>query len=321
VQRVGKPLLLVSDQSGNEQDSPAWMDSWQRLGAILAKNTTDVVPGKYRRLVISATTPTREFAAVMAALGMVRVSYRDRMLPDPVEQFRHLAGLPAGTMVRAVLGGHKVELGPVEGADQKGNLRFGRKTIAPAGCADISQLPWLKPAWRERKIDDIIYDSAFIKNMVPRATPCLFASDAKTVCAVMGPAKDLKEESNLLVARPDNSARLRPVHEVLRPFERYGEMGWHSVICSSQSHDWPEPVADRLPRLVILDGAAAVQRWVGGTYEAEIVLALVHRSDSSAVPAAEAVLNQRRSALKFDLGNLGWTPPAAVEAIAFGEPA
>ncbi len=319
MQCLAKPLLTVSDQSGNQQDSPAWMDSWQRLGAVIARNTAEVVPGKYRRLVISATTPTREFAAVMASLGMVRMSYSDRLLPDPVEQFRYLSGLPVGTMVRAVLGGHKVELGPVEGADHKGNLRFGRKKIAPSGCADIAQLSWLKPSWREKRID-ITYDPAFIQNMIPQATPQLFASEAKAVCAVMGPSKELKEESNLLVARPADSAQLRPVHEVLRPFERYGEMGWHSLICSSQSHDWPEPVADRLPRLVILDGAAAVQRWIGGTYDAEVVLALVHRSDSSAVAAAEAVLNQRRSALRFDLRNLGWTPPSAVEAIAFAEP-
>jgi len=321
VQRLGKPLLTVADQSGDQQDSPPWMDSWQRLGAILAKKTTDLVPGRYRRLVVSATTPTREFAAVMAALGMVRVSYRDRLLPDPVEQFHRLAELPAGTMVRAVLGGYKVELGPVEGADHKGNLRFGLKTIAPSACADISHLPWLKPRWREKKIDDISYDTGFIKNMVPGATPRLFASDARTVCAIVGPAENLTEESKLLVARPGDSTRLRPMHEVLRPFEIYGAMGWHSVICSSQSHDWPEPVADKLPRLVILDGAAAVERWIGGTYDAEVVLALVHRSDSSAVSAAETVLNQRRSALKFDLGNLGWVPAATVEAIAFGEPA
>src|SRR5262245_13235731 len=157
MQRLEAPLLVVSDQSGNQQGSPSWMDSWQRLGAILARKTANLVPGRYRRLVIAVTTPTREFAAVMAALGMVRLSYRDRMLPDPVEQCRRLAGLPAGTMVRAVLGGRKVELGPVEGADHKGNLRFGRKRIAPSSCADIRQLPWLKPTWRDRKINDITY--------------------------------------------------------------------------------------------------------------------------------------------------------------------
>jgi len=319
MQPPGKSLLTVADEPGEHQDSPAWLDAWQRLGAVIARRTADIVPNKYRRMVIAATTPTREFAAVMTALGMVRMSYRDRLLPDPVEQCRVLADLPAETMVRAVLGGRKVELGPVCGMDDLGNLRFGRKKIAASACADISRLSWLKPEWRERRID-IAYDHAFIKNMLPNATPQLFASETRTVCGVMGPPKNLETESNLLIARPGEAAILRPMHEILRPFERYGEMGWHSVICGSQSHDWPEPVADKLPRLVILDGAAAVQRWMSGTYEAEIVLALVHRSDSSAVLAAETILNlRRRSASSVDLRLLGWAPPAAVEAVGFGE--
>lgn len=320
MQGTPQSLLLVADQIGSSQASPVWMDSWQRLGALLARRTADIVPGKYRRLVIAAATPTREYAAVMAALGIVRMSYRDRVLPDPAVQLRRLADLPTGTMVRAVLGGTKVELGPVSGADPKGNLRFGQKTILAARCADIGQLPWAIPTRREIRFE-ITYDDAFIRTMIPSATPVLFASEARTACAVLGPQKNLNTEMELLVTRPDHAGSLRPVHEVLRPFERYGQQGWHSVISSSQSHDWPDPVVHKRPRVVILDGAAAVQRWIGDTYDVEIVLALVHRGDSSAVSAAETVLNQRGSAVKFDLRELGWSPPSAVEVVGFGDPA
>ncbi|WP_447006668.1 hypothetical protein ACRAKI_09405 [Saccharothrix isguenensis] len=320
VKRARKPLLTISDESGAEQDSPEWMDSWQALGARMARVVTGYVPSRFRKVVVAAAAPTREYAAVMAALGIVRLSYRDRVLPDPEFNFHRLAALPPRTMVRAVMaGGGKVEVGPVMGVDSKGNLKFGRKSLSPPHCADISQAPWAQPDYREQRYD-IAYDSAFIRNMLPTAQPGLFATEGRTACVVMGPSGDLAEEANLLVARPGDGARLGPVHEILRPFNRYGPQGWHSVICGTQSFDWPLPAAERGQRLLILDGAAAVHRWLGNIHDADIVLALVHRSDSSASAAAEAVLNQRRSAERFDLREIGWTPPPAVEAVAFGEP-
>jgi hypothetical protein len=110
------------------------------------------------------------------------------------------------------------------------------------------------------------------------------------------------------------------MHEILRPFSVYGQKGWHSDVVSSQIHDWQESVRSKQPRLIILDGAASVQRWLAETYDAEVVVALVHRSDSAADAAAEALLNERRSAQAIALGDLPWEPPAACEAFAFGEP-
>ncbi|WP_143086859.1 hypothetical protein [Lentzea flaviverrucosa] len=257
----------------------------------------------------------------MAALGMVRVSYRDRVLPGGEENFRRLAALPPRTMVRAVMsGGGKVEVGPVMGTDPRGNLRFGRKSLKPSHCADITLAPWASHDYRERKYD-IAYDAALIRNMVPSARPELFATEGRTACVVMGPTGDLEEELKLRVARPGDGARLGPVYEILRPFDMYKARGWHSVICGTQSFDWPLPAAEKGRRLLILDGAAAVNRWVGNIHDADVVLALVHRSDSSAAAAAEAVLNQRRSALRLDLREIDWTPSPTVEVVAFGEPA
>lgn len=315
----GKPLLAVADETGALRDSPVWMDAWQRLGAVIARKVTaEFVPGTYRRLVIAVSTPTREYAALMAAMGMVRMSYRDRELPDPHAQFRLLANLPNDTMVRAVLGRTKVELRRVSGADPKGRLRFGAMLLSADACADIRYTPSLAPAEKEHRFV-IDFDSAFLKNMVPTTDPLLFATEARTACIVMGPWKDLESELSLPVVRPGDGTAPRPMHEVLRPYGIYGQTGWHSAVVSSQVHDWPEPVRDRRPRLVILDGAASVQRWLAETYDAEIILALVHRSDSSAVEAAEALLNERRSAEPVKVGNLHWEPPAACEAFAFGE--
>lgn len=317
----GKPLLAVTDGRGSLRDSPVWMDSWQRLGAVIAKRVTaGIIPGTYRRLVIAVSTPSREYAALMIALGMVRLSYRDRVLPDPDTQFSFLAGLPEETMVRAVLGKTKVELGPVSGADARGRLRFGRKLLAARSCADIRQMPSLVPAQKEQRFD-IQYDAAFLKNMLPTADPLLFATEARTACLVVGQMRDLEDELNLRVMRPGDHVEPRPVREVLRPYSAYGHRGWHSDVVSSHVHDWQEAVRARHPGLVILDGAAPVQRWLAETYDSGIVLALVHRSDSSAAAAAEALLNERRSAEPVAIGDLPWQPPAACEAFVFGEPA
>lgn len=322
VEGAPKSLLTIADEEGTEQPSPMWMDSWQMLGARMARTIAGYVPTRFRKVVVAVATPTREYAAVMAALGMVRVSYRDRALPDAEDNFHRLASLPPRTMVRAVMsGGGKVEVGPVMGRDARGNLRFGRKALRPSHCADITPAPWAPHDYREQKYD-VTYDAAFIRNMVPSAQPELFATEGRTACVVMGPLGDLEEESKLLVARPgDDGVRPRPMYEILRPFDKYKAQGWHSVICGTQSFDWPLPAAERGRRLLILDGAAAVNRWIGNIHDADIVLAFVHRSDSSAAAAAEAVLNQRRSALRLDLQDINWTPPPAVEAIAFGEPA
>jgi hypothetical protein len=316
----GRPLLTVTDGTGAPWDSPAWMDTWQRLGATIAKKvTSSVVPGTYRRLVIAASTPTREYAALVTALGMVRMSYRDRVLPDPHLQFSVLANLPKETMVRAVLGRTKVELGPVSGSDPRGRLRFGRKLLVASSCADIRQMPSLPPAQKEQKFE-IECDSAFLKNMLPSADPLLFATEARTSCVVVGPSRDLEDELSLRVMRPGEGTEPKPMHEILRPFSVYGQKGWHSDVVSSQIHDWQESVRSKQPRLIILDGAASVQRWLAETYDAEVVVALVHRSDSAADAAAEALLNERRSAQAIALGDLPWEPPAACEAFAFGEP-
>jgi hypothetical protein len=316
-----KPLLAVTDETGALRYSPAWMDAWQRLGATIARKVTPgVVPGTYRRLVIAVSTPCREYAALVTALGMVRMSYRDRVLPDPRVQFSLLAGLPKETMVRAVLGRTKVELGPVSGSDARGRLRFGRKLLDAGSCADIRQIPSLPHLQKELRFD-LDYDSAFLKNMMPSADPLLFATEARTACVVVGPGRDLEDELCLRVARPGGSTEPRPVREVLRPYCVYGQRGWQSDVVSSQVHDWQESVRSRHPRLVILDGAASVQRWLVETYDAGIVVALVHRSDSSASAAAEALLNERRSAEPVAVGALPWEPPAACEAFAFGEPA
>jgi hypothetical protein len=297
------------------------MDSWQRLGAAIAKKVTpSLVPAMYRRLVIAVSTPSREYAALMTALGMVRLSYRDRVLPDPDAQFGLLASLPKETMVRAVLGKTKVELGPVSGSDARGRLRFGRKLLAASSCADIRQMPSLAPAQREQRFD-IDYDPAFIRNMLPTADPLLYATEARTACVVVGPRRDLEDELDLRVMRPGDGVTPRPVREVLRPYSFYGQKGWHSDVVSAQVHDWQEPVRARHPGLVILDGAASVQRWLAETYDSGIVVALVHRSDSSAAAAAEALLNERRGAEPVAIGDLSWEPPAACEAFVFGEPA
>ncbi|MFI6773977.1 hypothetical protein [Nocardia sp. NPDC050412] len=294
------------------------MDSWQRLGATLARRTQSLVPSKFRRLIIAATTPTREYAAVMVALGMVRMSYHDRVLPDAMAQFHHLASLPKETMVRAVLGGTKVQLAPVAGVNHRGNLIFGQQEIDPTYCADISTLPWLGSTSKSWPID-LRDNSDFIRSMVPTASPRLFVTSTRTICAVIGPGPALNEESRLLIARTNTAPK--PIYEILRPFELYGEKGWNTVIFNSQMRDWPAPAADKLPRLVVLDGAAAVQRWVESTNEAELVLALVHRNDSGATAAAETMLNLRRRTIPIDISELQWTPPAAVEATVFGEPA
>lgn len=316
-----RPLLTVADETGVLQDSPDWLDSWQRLGAAIARNVRpDLVPDTYRRLVVAVSTPTREYAALMTALGMVRLSYHDRVLPDPQAQFRFLANLPKETMVRAVLGSTKVELGPVSGADARGRLRFGRKLLAAGHCADIRQMPSLPPRQKEQKFD-IAYNSAFLKNMLPTADPLLFATEARTACVVVGPLRDLEDELRLRVARPGDSTQPRPMQEILRPYRDYGQTGWHSDIVSSQVHDWHETVGSRQPDLVILDGAASVQRWLAETRDASVIVALVHRADSAAAAAAEALLNERRSAEPVPVEDLAWQPPAACEAFAFGEPA
>lgn len=320
-------LMAVADRSGVLRWSPEWMDSWQRLGARIARAMHDLVPGRYRRIVIGASTPTREYAALMVALGMVRLSYRNRVLPDPTEHYRYLAALPRGTVARAVLGTPKpavpgmkpkVELGQLRGLDDKGRLKFGSKSLEPESCADVMPFPWAEPTWREDRVE-VTYESDFVRDMVPGADPFLFATAATTACAIMGPRRDLDAELDLHVTRSPSMVAPRPLNQVLLPFGCYRHMGWHSVIASGQLYDWPPPVSEGLPRLVILDGAAAVQRWLGETDGAEVVLALVHRSDASASAAAEALLNRRRGACDVGVEELGWAPPSAIEVLAYGE--
>ncbi|GGN42894.1 hypothetical protein GCM10012285_23710 [Streptomyces kronopolitis] len=290
--------------------------------------------------VVALSVPTRDYLAVLLAYGVVNQASQAEMVPaEPEQDFEQAKCLPVGACVRVI---------PVKGPDHKqrvytgvfggafsnhhgqvyelaGSRSPGRRpgpvSWFPADDYRLQLLPWpdLPDAYAGRHR----FSEAF---EIPAGAGGLVAgqlADFYGRCSlhsvVIGAVNTVLADAQVVVAAPGGAGltlqgllRMRAVHS---PGSHY-----RSVVLSSRGdpEKYRHVVRSCQPVAVVLDGAAAVRRWLGAGL-AGVTVAVVERTSPTALAAVDVLYENRRRSVT-DLGvprDLANRIPPGVELLAW----
>ncbi|MGY4926161.1 hypothetical protein [Streptomyces sp. 900105755] len=300
---------------------PTWAVWLAELGAWAAELAAQGVRG-----IIATSVPAREFTSVLAGCGAVFAAFEPQLDVSPQgSQFNSATKLkPRGHVVRLISTQNTAGfVGILNEAVVKNNrevYNIGGGWI-PADRYRIDVLRWpdnpVEFVGQSRIREDIDFP-ADAHALFP-GPPADFCGFSALHCAIVGNSTAIQQESETLIAtsmvsKPvPLSTLLRPrtVHEKARQFR--------SVLLPAREdpEDYREPVAGRKPKVVILDGAATVCRWLGAGM-APITVALVERTAPSGEAAAEILKRYRaRSPEDIPLPAYLARVPAGIEVLAW----
>ncbi|MFD9217367.1 hypothetical protein ACFVY9_30565 [Streptomyces sp. NPDC059544] len=275
---------------------------------------------------IAVSVPAREFASVFVGCGAVSAAFEPQLDPSPEgSQFGSAARLePRRHVVRLVstqnTAGFVGILNEAVSKNNREGYNVGGSWI-PADRYRIDVLKWPdNPAdfiGQSRILERIDFPVG-AAGLLPGA-PADFCGFSALHCAIVGNGTAIQQESGTLIATSTVaepvplSALLRPraIHEKARQFR--------SVLLPAREdpEDYRELVAGRKPKVVILDSAATVCRWLGAEM-APVTVALVERTAPSGEAAADALKRHRARSpedlpLPADLARV----PAGIEVLAW----
>ncbi|MFI8446717.1 hypothetical protein [Streptomyces erythrochromogenes] len=290
--------------------------------------------------VVAVSVPTRAYVAVLLMYGVVDRASQTDLVPVGAELgFEQARSLPVGTCVRVIPvkgpgQGRRVYTGVFGGAFQnhRGQVyelrgRNGPSRSAgpiswfPADVYRLQALPW--PDWPKDYADRHRFSEAF---EIPAGAEKLLAGqlgDFYGRCSlhgvVVGTASTILAEAQILVAAPNGAGlllqdllRLRAVHS---PGSHY-----RSVVLPSRGDpdEYRDAVRSCRPAVAVLDGAAAVRRWLGAAL-AGVTVAVVERTSPTALAAADELYGSRgRSLADLEVpADLGRRVPPGVELLAW----
>jgi hypothetical protein len=290
--------------------------------------------------VVALSVPTREYAALLVAFGAVDQASRRGTVPAQSElSFEGASDVAAGECVRVVPvsgpeAGKRAYTGLFRGAVVNHHGRVyelsGRRGLDggpgllswfPADLYRLQVLRW--PDMQDEYADRNRFSEVF---EVPAGARALLAGGLPDFyghcsldCVLVGVASTVMAEAQEVVAAPSRQAlslqelmRLRSVHS---PGTHY-----RSVIVSSRGdpEEYRDLVRSSKPAVAVLDGAAAVRRWLTVGL-AGVTVAVVERTSPSAAAAADALYGSRARS-KADLSvpaRLAKGIPAGVELLAW----
>lgn len=307
---------MASPQSGRVQlelsesaDEPGRAAPW--IGPLLALGTRAARYSRKstgRQLVIALSVPKRDFAASLIGCGWVLASEAPT-LAEPIETLREME---PGQPLRAV-NSRQVITGKFSSLDERvqpPRAQFagsswsvdGIRALAPITEYDQPERALRpEPGSVERMARfDLSWDTRLAKP----------AADL----AIVGTLTWLKEDFEAHLAREDDSLPSSKIGSLLMP--KIGRPAtWYTRVYASAK------LADQLPipadvTAVILDGNGAIKYLV--EIEAPVVICVLDRSvaDETEAELVIQLRNTRGEPLSLS-GDIGWRPPAGVEALAF----
>lgn len=311
--------LLCADEK--RLPLPTWAVWFAELGAWAAQLAMQGISGT-----IAISVPTREFASVFVGCGAVHAAFEPQLDTSPQgSQFDSAIRLESGRHVVRLISTQSTAgfVGILNEAVSK-NCREGYivgGSWIPADRYRIDILNWPdNPAdfLGKSRIKEHMDMPAGADALLP-GVPADFCGFSALHCAIVGNSTAIQQESETLIASSiatepvPLSALLRPraIQEKARQFR--------SVLLPAREdpEDYRELVAGRKPRVVILDSAATVCRWLGAEMS-PVTVALVERTAPSGEAAADALERFRARRLRdlplpADLARV----PAGVEVLAW----
>lgn len=305
----GRPTQLVlsegADQSG--QAAP-WIGPILALGTRASRHAREM---RDRQLVVALSVPKREYAAVLIGCGWVLASEAPT-LRDPLETLR---GMEPGQPLRAVnsrwvVTGH---FSSVDDAATPPRARFAGSMWRVDGIRAVAALTELESPERETRPEP-----GSIERMarVDSSWDARLARPAADL-ALVGTLKWLEQDLHAYLGKADDILPLSSVRSLLGP-KASRTATWFTRLYPSAR------LADHLPlpedlNAIILDGNGAVKYL--GEIETPVVICVLDRSvaDEAAAELVTQLRNTRGEPLSLS-HDLGWRPPAGVEALAFTVP-
>lgn len=303
-------LLYV--EAGQVRGLPRWARWLIDLGDWLASYSP--AEGVARAVV---SVPTRRFAGVLAAAGIVTGAARRAALRDPAEQLARLAALPRNTPVRYREGNsNKASSGRFEGiVPERGedHVRLiGGYGRAASQCAYIEPLPeGCDPFLGVREICKHL---DFVGSLSGQDA-VLHAFPQQVECTIVGTKSTIREEFGLPLRVENHEGTLE---DVVRPAEmqQHPADGYRSRIVSAVTDPKTIRRGDT-QGAVVLDGASAILRWRYAV-RARPWLAVLDRTSSSADPAVSALLAERATGIA-DLSPTVSEAPPGIETLCYVE--
>lgn len=308
--------LMVSASGSRPRQMPHWMFFFLQIGATLAEQS-DGEP-----ITAAIISPTREFAALAAAIGVVRARKAvQHVLPN---QFEDVWSSDQQLTVRFILSGKELRGRVIERVVLRGE-RFLRLELTTKRSETITvpersahNLAVLQEGSSRRAKAAGITDPWLAKLLEGCDEQTYLLAD-RFDCLLVGRANQLRDEADLGIHVTDHLGKLLSgtVHCALR-VKRWQSLG--STFSSDVISDRSDPQDSDLEELrrfntVIFDGSTAYLRW-HGRFSGQHHLVVLHHSDRRLEEAVNGLDQEFR--LRAADWKLADACPVGMEFISFG---
>lgn len=302
----GGPVRLVLSTSPDKPGRAApWIGPLLALGARAARYSRKSIG---RQLVIAVSVPKRDFAASLIGCGWVLASQAPT-LTEPLDALREME---PGQPLRAV-NSRQVITGRFSSLDertQQPKANFAGSSWRVDGIRALAPITEFdQPEIARRPEPGSVEHMAGLD----RAWDARLAMPAADL-AIVGTLEWLKEDFEAHLARENDTLPSSKIGSLLMP--KTGRVAtWFTLVYASASLADHGPIPGNV-NAVILDGNGAIKYLA--EIEAPVVICVLDRSvvDETKAELLIQLRNTRGEPLSLS-GDLGWRPPAGVEALAF----
>lgn len=300
--------LALSEHPSHQGQAAPWIGPLVALGARAARYRQNLAD---RQLVITISVPKRDFAAVLIGCGWV-ITSEAPTLSSPLELLREMKREQPirAVNINHVIVGHFMSLNEAVTPPQ---AQFAESTWQVDSIRALVPLQHPVHSAREPRLEPKSIEHMAHMDRFWDARLALPAADL----ALIGTHKWLEQDMETYLTKEGDTLPPSSVRELLKP-KNPKAATWFTHLLSA-AH-----LADHLPlssdfNAVILDGNGAIKYL--GDIEVPVVICVLDRSasDDSAAELLIQLRNTRGKPISPSV-DLGWAPPAGIEAMAFTVP-
>lgn len=297
-------LLSLAENPESTPVRSAWIGPILALGTRLARKADTFAD---RQLIVAVSVPSREYAAVLIGVGWTLGRPPAQVATDPLSVLR--GALPRGNY--RVLNATHVISGPFQGLDESrtparvalaGHWAVDRlEAVAPVAESDPAEKMPRPQVGSIGRMSGV--DRDWVRRLVAPAADL----------AIVGTKSWIGDDLEAVLARGDDGDGDSLASLLLPRTEKSAT--WFSRIYSSSGFADQLPLPDDV-LLTILDGQGAI-KYLNDVLS-PVVVCVFDRSitDESAAEQVVQLRNSRGEPLALS-SQLGWTPPAGIEALGF----
>lgn len=297
-------LLSLADNAESEPVQAVWIGPLLALGTRLARKASDF---NGRQLIVALSVPSREYAAALVGAGWLLGRAPIQSEVDPLTVLR---GASPQAHYRAVNSAHVIS-GPFQGLDE--TRSSARVSLAGHWAVDrmVSVAPVAHGDPAEKMPRPTIGSIGRMTGVDRDWAQRLVAPAADL--AIVGTMSWINDDLSAVLAREDDSDGDALATLLLPRTDKSAT--WFSRVYSSSSFGEQLPLPDDIS-LAILDGQSAI-RYLKDVLT-PVVLCVFDRSvaDESAAEQLVQLRNSHGDPITLS-AQLGWAPPAGVEALGF----